>query len=57
LKVSPIAYGTWQLGAQEGKIRHVGVSNYDAAQMAEFARTRPVETLLPPIEMVRDSLS
>jgi aryl-alcohol dehydrogenase-like predicted oxidoreductase len=30
-----------------GKIRHVGVSNYDAEQMAEFARTRPVETLQP----------
>src|ERR1039457_5483441 len=27
----------------EGKIRHVGISNFDAAQMAEFARTRPVE--------------
>jgi aryl-alcohol dehydrogenase-like predicted oxidoreductase len=31
----------------EGKIRHVGVSNYDAEHMAEFARTRPVETLQP----------
>jgi aryl-alcohol dehydrogenase-like predicted oxidoreductase len=31
----------------EGKIRHVGASNYDAEQMAEFARVRPVETLQP----------
>jgi aryl-alcohol dehydrogenase-like predicted oxidoreductase len=30
-----------------GKIRHVGVSNYDAQQMEEFSRTRPVETLQP----------
>jgi len=38
---------------QEGKIRHVGVSNYDAAQMAAFARTRPVETLQPPYHLFR----
>lgn len=38
---------------QEGKIRHVGVSNYDAAQIAEFARTRPVETLQPPYHLFR----
>ena len=38
---------------QEGKTRHVGVSNYDAAQMAEFARTRPVETLQPPYHLFR----
>jgi aryl-alcohol dehydrogenase-like predicted oxidoreductase len=38
---------------QEGKIRHVGVSNYDAAQMAEFARVRPVETLQPPYNLFR----
>jgi aryl-alcohol dehydrogenase-like predicted oxidoreductase len=36
-----------------GKIRHVGVSNFDAAQMAEFARTRPVETLQPPYDLFR----
>ena len=29
----------------EGKIRHVGVSNYDTEQIAEFAGTRPVETV------------
>jgi aryl-alcohol dehydrogenase-like predicted oxidoreductase len=38
---------------QEGKIRHVGVSNYDAPQMAEFARIRPVETLQPPYHLFR----
>jgi aryl-alcohol dehydrogenase-like predicted oxidoreductase len=38
---------------QEGKIRHVGVSNYDAAQMAEFTRIRPVETLQPPYHLFR----
>jgi aryl-alcohol dehydrogenase-like predicted oxidoreductase len=36
-----------------GKIRHVGVSNFTAAQMAEFARTRPVETLQPPYHLFR----
>jgi aryl-alcohol dehydrogenase-like predicted oxidoreductase len=38
---------------QEGKIRHVGVSNFDGAQMAEFSRTRPVETLQPPYSLLR----
>lgn len=37
----------------EGKIRHVGVSNYDAGQMAAFDRTRPVETLQPPYHLFR----
>ena len=37
----------------EGKIRHVGVSNFDAAQLAEFARTRPAETLQPPYHLFR----
>jgi aryl-alcohol dehydrogenase-like predicted oxidoreductase len=36
-----------------GKIRHVGVSNFDAAQMGEFAQTRPVETLQPPYDLFR----
>jgi aryl-alcohol dehydrogenase-like predicted oxidoreductase len=38
---------------QEGKTRHVGVSNYDSTQMAEFAGTRPVETLQPPYHLFR----
>jgi aryl-alcohol dehydrogenase-like predicted oxidoreductase len=37
----------------EGKIRHVGVSNFDAAQMAGFGETRPVETLQPPYDLFR----
>jgi aryl-alcohol dehydrogenase-like predicted oxidoreductase len=37
----------------EGKIRHVGVSNFDAGQMTEFAKTRPVETLQPPYDLFR----
>lgn len=37
----------------EGKIRHVGVSNYTAAQMVAFDRTRPVETLQPPYHLFR----
>lgn len=34
-----------------GKIRHVGVSNFDADQMEEFSKTLPVETLQPPYHM------
>ncbi len=37
----------------EGKIGHVGVSNYTAAQMAEFSATLPVETLQPPYHLFR----
>ena len=37
----------------EGKIGHVGVSNYDAAQMAEFSATLPVQTLQPPYHLFR----
>lgn len=36
-----------------GKIRHVGVSNFDAEQMAEFSATLPVETLQPPYHLFR----
>jgi aryl-alcohol dehydrogenase-like predicted oxidoreductase len=37
----------------EGKIGHVGVSNYDAAQIAEFTATLPVETVQPPYHLFR----
>jgi aryl-alcohol dehydrogenase-like predicted oxidoreductase len=40
----------------EGKIRHVGVSNYNAAQLAEFDRIRPVETLQPPYHLFRRAI-
>jgi hypothetical protein len=45
--------GALQELVDEGKIRHVGVSNFDARQMAEFTRTRPVETLQPPYHLFR----
>jgi aryl-alcohol dehydrogenase-like predicted oxidoreductase len=37
----------------EGKIRHVGVSNFSPEQIDEFARTRPVETVQPPYHLFR----
>ncbi len=37
----------------EGKIRHVGLSNFDAVQMASFERTGRLETLQPPYHMLR----
>jgi len=45
--------GALQQLVDEGKIRHAGVSNYSVAQMAEFARTRPVETMQPPYHLFR----
>jgi hypothetical protein len=36
-----------------GKVRHVGVSNFDAAQIEEFSATVPVETLQPPYHLFR----
>jgi len=45
--------GTLQELVDEGKIRHVGASNFDAAELAELARTRPVETLQPPYHLFR----
>lgn len=37
----------------EGKIRYVGVSNYDERQMAEFERTRKLDALQPPYHLFR----
>jgi hypothetical protein len=45
--------GALQEMVDEGKIRHVGVSNFDVEQMREFAKTRPVETLQPPYHLFR----
>ena len=45
--------GALQELVDAGKIRHVGVSNFDASQIAEFAETRPVETLQPPYDLFR----
>lgn len=38
---------------REGKIRHVGVSNFDAEEMARFERCGRLETLQPPYHMLR----
>ena len=35
----------------EGKIRHIGVSNYSAEQLAELSEAVPVETLQPPYHL------
>jgi aryl-alcohol dehydrogenase-like predicted oxidoreductase len=38
---------------REGLIRHVGVSNYSAAQITEFSEVLPVETVQPPYHLFR----
>jgi hypothetical protein len=38
---------------REGLIRHVGVANYTAGQIAEFAAVLPVETIQPPYHLFR----
>jgi aryl-alcohol dehydrogenase-like predicted oxidoreductase len=52
---TPFAETAGALGelVDEGKIRHVGVSNFDARQMDEFSRTRQIETLQPPYHLFR----
>lgn len=35
----------------DGKVLHVGVSNFDVAQMNAFSETLPVETLQPPYHL------
>ncbi len=37
----------------EGLVRYVGTSNYDAHQIAEFERTRRMDTVQPPYHMLR----
>ena len=37
----------------EGKIRYVGVSNYDVARMQAFERTRKLDSLQPPYSLFR----
>jgi aryl-alcohol dehydrogenase-like predicted oxidoreductase len=36
-----------------GKVRYVGVSNYDARQMTAFQQVRPIDTLQPPYHLFR----
>lgn len=38
---------------REGKMRYVGVSNFDAEQMAEFEKTRKIDSLQPPYHLFR----
>ncbi|MBA2510137.1 MAG: aldo/keto reductase [Rubrobacteraceae bacterium] len=38
---------------EEGKVRHIGVSNFDAGQMERAGGIAPVETLQPPYNMLR----
>src|SRR5579859_2226438 len=38
---------------QEGKIRYVGVSNYDVEQMKAFAQTRKLDALQPAYSLFR----
>ncbi|MET8848086.1 aldo/keto reductase [Amycolatopsis sp. NPDC004625] len=45
--------GLMQEFVDAGKVRHVGVSNYDAEQLEAFDVTRPVETLQPPYHLFR----
>jgi aryl-alcohol dehydrogenase-like predicted oxidoreductase len=37
---------------EEGKVRHVGVSNFDVGQMERIGEIAPVETLQPPYSML-----
>jgi aryl-alcohol dehydrogenase-like predicted oxidoreductase len=36
-----------------GKVRYVGVSNYDARQMTAFQQVRPIDALQPPYHLFR----
>jgi aryl-alcohol dehydrogenase-like predicted oxidoreductase len=38
---------------KEGKVRYVGVSNFDSSQMAAFAATRQIDAIQPPYHLFR----
>ncbi len=40
----------------EGKVRHVGVSNFDVSQMERIREIAPVETLQPPYNMLNRNI-
>ncbi len=52
---TPIAASAETLDAfvREGKVRFVGVSNFDPRQMTEFQQVRPIDTLQPPYDLFR----
>jgi aryl-alcohol dehydrogenase-like predicted oxidoreductase len=54
----PAAETAGELGrmVEEGKILHVGVSNYDVPQMEAFERHLPVEVLQPPYHLFRRAI-
>jgi len=45
--------GTLEELVREGKARYIGVSNFDARQMAAFQQHRKVDTLQPPYHIFR----
>lgn len=45
--------GALQELVEEGKIRHIGVSNFGAPQIAEFSSARSVEAVQPPYSILR----
>jgi aryl-alcohol dehydrogenase-like predicted oxidoreductase len=45
--------GALQELVDAGKIRYVGVSNYDSRQMATFQGVRPIDALQPPYHLFR----
>ena len=38
---------------RSGKVRHIGVSNFDVRELERAERIRPVETLQPPYSLVK----
>ena len=52
---TPFAESAEALGTfvDEGKVRFIGVSNYDSREMAAFQQTRPLDTLQPPYHLFR----
>ena len=41
---------------EEGKVRHIGVSNFDVGQMKRIGEIAPVETLQPPYNLINRSV-
>jgi aryl-alcohol dehydrogenase-like predicted oxidoreductase len=47
------AWGTLEALRREGKVRHIGVSNFDADQLARIHAIAPVTSLQPPYSVLR----